>query len=174
LTVGVATAVFILVSAGGTSLLPKTFQTRVLQAITSGDINEAGTFLSRADLMKEAISVISDKGIFFLGLGADQFREISVQTAPVHNLYLLLWVEGGVTSLVGWLLFTLAGLLIWLALWRANGPRPALAAQAAVMAVILSIAMFNAHMYARYFLVPILLVHGISLSHLRRLSSASR
>ena len=99
--VGVAFVTF-----GGTDLLPKTFHKRVLSAPVSGDISEAGTLISRTELMKEAIEILSDDRILIVGLGADQFRERSVQEAPVHNLYLLLWVEGGLLAVVGWIMFS--------------------------------------------------------------------
>ncbi len=62
---------------GSKEMLPKTFQTRVLGALSSGDISEAGTFLSRAALMEEAAHMISEEQIRLVGLGADQFRERS-------------------------------------------------------------------------------------------------
>lgn len=113
---------------GNKEMLPKTFQTRVLGALSSGDISEAGTFLSRAALMEEAAHIISEEQIRLVGLGADQFRERSVQSAPVHNIYLLLWVEGGLLALVGWLMFSGVGMLLALAILKVGGDKRALAA----------------------------------------------
>jgi O-antigen ligase len=163
----------ILIASGGTSLLPKAFQTRVLGALSSGDISEAGTFVSRSELIREAIQVINEKGILFVGLGADQFRTISAQSTPVHNLYLLLWVEGGIISLLGWLLFAVAGGQIWLGILRAGGPKQVLATIAATVSVLLGMAMFNAHMYARYWAVPLLLSYGLGLVHLRQIQESN-
>jgi O-antigen ligase len=172
LSLGGAALIATFISLGGETLLPNTFRTRVLGAISSGDISEAGTFVSRSDLMKEALTVISDKGILVLGLGADQFREISVQSAPVHNLYLLLWVEGGIFALLGWLLFATVGAQIWLALLKAGGSKQVLATIASTVSVLLAMAMFNAHMYARYWTVPLLLAYGLGIAHLRQRSQA--
>jgi O-antigen ligase len=172
LTLGIGMTVFVFLSLGGADLLPETFRARVLDAISSGDISEAGTFISRTELMKEAITVISDRGILVLGLGADQFREVSVQSAPVHNLYLLLWVEGGFFALFGWLLFAIVGAQIWMALFRAGGSKQVLATIASTVIVLLVVAMFNAHMYARYRTVPLLLAYGLGMAHLRQLSHA--
>ena len=109
------------VTFGGTDLLPKTFHKRVLAALSSGDTSEAGTLISRTALMEEAIDIISEERILIVGLGADQFRERSVQEAPVHNLYLLLWVEGGLLAVVGWVMFSGVGVLLWFAIRRAGG-----------------------------------------------------
>ncbi|ACP22663.1 conserved hypothetical protein (plasmid) [Sinorhizobium fredii NGR234] len=153
---------------GSKDLLPKTFQTRVLGALSSGDISEAGTFVSRAALIEEALQIISDEQIALVGLGADQFRERSVQTTPVHNLYLLLWVEGGLLALLGWIMFSAVGILHALTLRRAGGDKRALAAMMTTIAVFLTIALFNPHMYARYWTIPIFLCCGLGLAQLRQ------
>lgn len=155
------------VSFGGTELLPKTFHKRVLAALSSGDTSEAGTLISRTALMEEAAEMIAKERIVLVGLGADQFRERSVQEAPVHNLYLLLWVEGGLLAVVGWIMFSGVGVLIWFAIKRAGGDRHALAAVATTVVVFLTIAMFNPHMYARYWTAPVLLCFGLALTQLR-------
>jgi O-antigen ligase len=152
---------------GSKEMLPKTFQTRVLGALSSGDISEAGTFLSRAALMEEAMHIISEDQIRLVGLGADQFRERSVQSAPVHNIYLLLWVEGGLLALVGWLMFSGVGMLLALAILKGGGDKRALAAVVTTILVFLVIALFNPHMYARYWTMPMLLCFGLGLTQLR-------
>jgi O-antigen ligase len=169
LMLATALVVVTFMSVGGTEILPKTFQNRVLSAFVTGDISEAGTFESRTELMKEAVSMISDRGIVVFGLGADQFREYSVQNAPVHNLYLLLWVEGGIVTLAGWLMFSIAGAQIGLALWRLRAARPVIALIASIVVTFLFIAAFNAHMYARYWTVPLLITYGLGLTHIRHL-----
>jgi O-antigen ligase len=157
-------------TAGGAELLPETFRARVLGAIYSGDLSEAGTFISRTELMKEAITVISEKSILLLGMGADRFREVSVQSAPVHNVYLLLWVEGGLLALFGWLLFAVVGTQIWLALFKGGASKQILATVASTVSVFLLIAISNPHMYARFWTIPLLLAYGLGIAHLRQLS----
>ena len=117
--------------------------------------------------MEEAIEVISEERILIVGLGADQFRERSVQEAPVHNLYLLLWVEGGLLAVAGWVMFSGVGVLLWFAIRRAGGHKYALAAVATTLVVFLTIAMFNSHMYARYWTAPVFLCFGLGLTQLR-------
>ena len=159
-------------SLGGVDLLPATFQKRVVGALTSGDISEAGTYLSRADLISESISMISEERIIVVGIGADQFRERSVQEAPVHNLYLLLWVEGGLLAVIGWVLFCTVGVLLWFSIRKAGGSKPALAVVATAVAVFLTIALFNPHMYARYWTLPMFLCFGLGLTQLKRVESS--
>ncbi|WP_420093020.1 O-antigen ligase family protein [Sinorhizobium fredii] len=152
---------------GSKDLLPKTFQTRVLGALSSGDISEAGTFLSRAALIEEALQMISDEQISLVGIGADQFRERSVQAVPVHNLYLLLWIEGGLLALLGWLMFSAIGVLRGFTLSRAGGDKRAFAAMVTTIVVFLTIALFNPHMYARYWTIPIFLCCALALAQVR-------
>lgn len=165
-----ATAVVVagLAIFGSKDMLPQAFQTRVLGALSSGDISEAGTFASRAELMEEALHMVSDDKILFVGIGADQFRERSVQDAPVHNLYLLLWTEGGLIALFGWILFSGVGFLLWLAVKRAGGDKYAAAAVLTTVAATLTIALSNPHMYARYWTIPVFLTFGLALARLKR------
>ncbi len=81
----------------GHLFLPETFQLRVVTALTTGDVNEFGTFASRYDLIVEAWEMI-DRNLF-IGLGADQYRVLSMYDLPVHNMYLLLVNEGGYSLL---------------------------------------------------------------------------
>jgi O-antigen ligase len=174
LTFGAAVFIGVFALFGSKEMLPKTFQTRVLGALSSGDISEAGTFTSRTDLMREAIQMISDEAIWFVGVGADQFREKSVQDAPVHNLYLLLWVEGGLLALIGWMMFSGVGFLLWLAVKKAGGDKHAMATVSTTVAALLTIAMSNPHMYARYWTIPVFLSFGLALVGLKRAALRNR
>ena len=168
LTLGLGVLVAGFTTFGSTDLLPVAFQKRVLSAYISGDISEAGTYISRTELNKEAIGVIADERIVIVGIGADQFRERSVQNAPVHNLYLLLWVEGGMLAVIGWVLFSGVGVLLWFSIRKAGGSTHALAIVATTVAVFLTIALFNPHMYARVWTLPVFLCFGLGLTQLRR------
>jgi O-antigen ligase len=159
---------------GGANLLPETFQKRVLVSYTSGDISEAGTYISRMKLIEEAIDTIEDERIVVVGIGADQFRERSVLNAPVHNLYLLLWVEGGLLAVVGWILFSGVGVLLWISIRKAGGSQSTLAVIASTVAVFLTIALFVPHMYARYWTLPVFLCFGPGLAQLKRAKVSTR
>src|SRR3546814_3333097 len=54
----------------------------------------------------------------FVGIGVDQYRVVSPTQVPVHNMYLLLWAEGGLLALLGWmLLLTIAGVSVVRVSW---------------------------------------------------------
>jgi hypothetical protein len=149
---------FFFVYFGGLEYFPGAFQKRVLGALESGDITEAGTFVGRAELMKEAFVMLDGRELSLVGIGADQFRVQSAQGAPVHNSFLILWVEGGVFSLVGWCLFSSVGFVIWL---YSISQRVETVSSAAVMAVFAAFAVLAnaaAHLYARTWYVALLLV----------------
>lgn len=158
--------------AGGSDYLPSAFQERVLNALASGDVSEAGTFMSRSALMQEALEAINTDQISLIGIGADQFRLRSVQETPVHNSFLLLWVEGGMVSLLGWLLFCSTGFILWYVA-RAQGVM--VYGRAAVLAsfiVFIVVANVSAHIYARYWYTALLLIMqptviGLSLHFLK-------
>jgi O-antigen ligase len=159
--------------AGGSNYLPSTFQERVLNPVVAGDVAEAGTFESRSALMQEALDMINTDRIFLIGIGADQFRLKSVQEAPVHNAFLILWAEGGILSLLGWLLFCSMGFIIWSAA-RAKGVMPCnRAAVLASFVVFIVVSNVSAHIYARYWYTGLLLIMqptliGLSPHFLRR------
>jgi hypothetical protein len=137
----------------GPSFLPDTFQTRVMGAASSGDMAQAGTFSYRMALIHEAIDVVDDH--LLIGLGADQYRDQSGMGFPVHDVYLLIWAEGGLPALIGWLL--LPQIIALTALWVFSRPGGRLtgATVLAVIAVFLLAATGNAHMYGRFWVVPL-------------------
>lgn len=144
-------AVAFLFSAGYT--LPKAFENRIAPALEAGDLTQAGTFVGRSELIQEAWSMVDDHIV--IGLGVDQYREVSEDKAPVHNLYLLLWAEGGLISLIGWL-----SMISILAARAVRTIRQDRAAAALGLSVLLTFIIFSnaaPHMYARVWMVPLLL-----------------
>lgn len=142
---------------GGT--LPKIFVDRVGNAIGNGDINEAGTFVGRMALIREAWGIVDHHLLF--GLGADQYRVISVYQAPVHNMYLLLWAEGGLIAMFGWLLMQAVMLAAAVKAYARDHVAAALTLSVATTFLISSTA--SPHMYARLWPVPILLALAVSI-----------
>lgn len=144
-----AAAAFVLAGAP----MPKAFEKRVAGALESGQIEEAGTFAGRLELIEESWKFANQS--LMLGIGVDQYRQESFHKMPVHNLYLLLWVEGGIFTLIGWL--GLIGLLGYTGLVMiARRPLDAaLALSVLVVLIIFSIA--APHMYARVWIAPALL-----------------
>jgi len=140
--------------------LPTAFQNRVAVALEQGDINQAGTFAGRMALVREAWGIVGETTV--IGLGVDQYRVVSADRAPVHNIYLLAWAEGGLLSLIGWLLMMFVPLSIAIRSFAIDR-----AAGALVIAIALPFLIFSnaaPHMYARSWVVPLILALGIALT----------
>lgn len=71
-------------------------------------------------------------------------------------------------ALIGWMMFSGAGMLLGLAILKVGGDKRALAAVITPILVFLVIALFNPHMYARYWTIPLFLAFGLGLAELRR------
>ena len=139
--------------------LPEVFKERVGDAVSTGNIEEVGTFRGRAELIQEAWDIADNTMI--LGLGVDQYRVFSPSGKPVHHSGLLLWTEGGLLALIAWIgviaILFISGLSVFT-------QRPHDAALA--IATILAFFVFSnttTHMYARLWMVPVLLSLGPSL-----------
>ncbi|TGQ42019.1 MULTISPECIES: O-antigen ligase family protein [unclassified Mesorhizobium] len=140
---------------GVVELLPAVFQKRVLVGLETGNLDEAGTFADRMLLIKEAIRLGGDSSL--LGSGADQYREISAWHAPVHNLYLLIWNEGGFLALVGFLTM-LSGAAITVAIaWRSGGGHSEAICGFSTVALFTLLVNAVPHVYGRFWAVPVLL-----------------
>jgi O-antigen ligase len=147
----------VLIVVWGSYWLPATFEQRVLGAVRSGSLEEAGTFHDRLVLMDEALEMIDDT--MLLGIGVDQYRVRSQYGAPVHITYLLIWTEGGLPALIGWsslLLLALFGVLY-------VGRRHHLEAAAAfaVAAIVVFIGFTTGHVYSRQSVVPLCLAMAL-------------
>jgi O-antigen ligase len=156
LVVGIGLGLFVV---SGTLELPPTFERRVLEPLRSGNLDELGTYSARMELIEEAIEALDDT--LLLGMGADQFRTTTELEAPVHNLYLLLWVEGGLPALVGWLgLLGVAAAVAFRALLVLE-TRQVGALALSVVLLFASISFNTAHVSARFRVVPLLLTLGL-------------
>lgn len=156
----VAAAIFFWERGGA---LPNIFVERVGNAISNGDISEAGTFEGRLALIKEAWGM-ADKHML-LGVGADQYRVISALKAPVHNMYLLLWVEGGLISMFGWIV--MLSVLFAAAIKAYPQDRLATALTLSTSGTFLIASTASPHMYARLWSVPVLLALAVSIDMAR-------
>ncbi len=133
--------------------LPKAFQQRVGTAVESGDIQAAGTFVNRAELIQEAWRMA--EGNTLIGLGVDRYREVSAYDNPVHDLYLLIWNEGGCVAFIG--LMTLLCLLVVLAAQGLRDRRDESAMACAVVMVFLIYTASYPHMYSRMWVMPVMI-----------------
>jgi O-antigen ligase/polysaccharide polymerase Wzy-like membrane protein len=149
-----------LVFVWGNYWLPATFEQRVLSAVRSGSLDEAGTYEDRVALMREAIDMLDDTMV--IGLGVDQYRVISRFGAPVHNTHLLIWTEGGLPALMGWTALLTICLLGPLFIARRQ---PLVAATGfCVGLVLVMIGFTTGHLYARYAIVPVQLALALVLA----------
>lgn len=148
----VATAGLVLLAffAAGQGL-PEAFSTRVAPAIVSGDLAAAGTYAGRLDLIREALVIAEDTSL--IGLGVDGYREVSASLAPVHNIYLLLWCEGGLIALAGWLLLLIVLFCAAAHVYRRDRMTAALGLS--VLTTLIVSSMASPHMYARLWVVPL-------------------
>lgn len=159
---------FILVMAGAIlalgaafpALVPDVFRTRVLEGITAGDPSLSGTFADRLLLIQEAFRLADDR--LLIGMGAEQFRNISVFDAPVHNTYLLLLNEGGLMSLCGLVVLMLAGLPAPLSHLADRSHRGVAATTLTVLLIFALMLNTFPHFYGRFWNVPLILALSLS------------
>ncbi|QRM57460.1 O-antigen ligase family protein [Sinorhizobium sp. BG8] len=170
LTVGLA-----IVALSGdwmTDYLPDVFQKRVLGAIETGDLSQAGTFDDRMELIHEAVQY-ADRTMF-VGVGADQYRKLSSFEKPVHNVYLLLWMEGGAISVLGFIVMTLASFGPAVVALRTPGGLPfAICIFTNIVAFMMLVNAFT-HVYGRFWSVPVILSVALACAHNARYVEQSR
>jgi hypothetical protein len=131
-------------------LIPDVFQRRVIRLIYSRDYSSAGSFLERVDRIYEALLII-DRDVLF-GIGADGYRDI----APlVHNTFLLVFAEGGIFALLGFLLLLLSVSISAVKLWLINYSLGV--AAVAVISVFALNALTTNHLYGRHWIIPLFL-----------------
>jgi O-antigen ligase len=150
------------VSEAGEEYLPKAFQKRVLSALEEGELEKAGSFSDRFTLLGEAAAMIDRNP--FTGTGADQFRNYTESGLPVHNAYLLVWVEGGLVALVGWFLLLATPVLAAIQNFVVSASRTVSITTFGIGLVFATIAINNAHMYARFWLVPLQFALAIAIA----------
>lgn len=148
--VGAAAGLALYIAAGAP--LPQAFDARVAPALQSGNVQQAGTFEIRYELINEALTIVENTSL--VGLGVDQYREVSAMLAPVHNMYLLVWAEGGLLALFGWL--GMIVMLIYLFLQTMRRDRATGALGLAVLTSFVTASTASPHMYARLWIVPLL------------------
>ncbi|MVZ98259.1 hypothetical protein EUU23_11195 [Sphingorhabdus sp. IMCC26285] len=133
--------------------LPEAFSERVLGAVLTGDLSQAGTFTQRSALIAEAWEMSKDT--MFVGLGVDRFRVESIHGMPVHHFWMLLLTEGGLMSFTGLILmFGVLGIMGMraLSLHREDG-----AMAMAMLAILFIFSTSIPHMYNRLWIAPLML-----------------
>ena len=132
--------------------IPSVFERRVGDAVATGELQQAGRFLDRADLASKAWAICQETVL--VGMGADQFRQVHDGDA-VHVLILLLWSEGGLVALLSFMMMVALLVVGALSVVRFDRLVAGLALSAVVAFVVFSLA--SPHMYARSWSVPLIL-----------------
>ncbi len=160
----VGAVVVAVVSLWGEHFLPEIFVKRVFGAIISGDSSQVGTFDDRIVLNLEGLQIA--RNTLWIGLGADQYRTLSLTGNPVHNTYLLLLCEGGIISLVGLTYMLITAFFIG---WMAYKRNDRLSGSLTITFVCLFALSLNgfAHVYARFWAIPLLLAIAVSVKNPR-------
>ena len=149
----------------GRDYMPAIFQRRVLGALESGDLAQAGTFDHRVELIHEAIGWADST--LLVGVGADQYAVNSAIAQPVHNLYLLLWTEGGLLCMMGFIVMIAAGYGPALSALRYRQGRSAAACTISVLTIfLLSVNAFPS-VYGRFWCMPMALAIAMSCAFLQ-------
>jgi hypothetical protein len=161
-----AAAMVIAVDQFGRDYLPAAFQRRVLGALENGDLSEAGSFDHRVELIREAIGLTDDTALF--GLGADQYAVQSFIQQPVHNLYLLLWTEGGFLCMIGFIVMISAGFGPAFAAWKQPGGRAYAACTICTVGLFLAAVNAFPSVYGRFWAVPLFVAISLSCAIARR------
>ena len=140
--------------------LPPIFEKRVVAALQNQDLSQAGTYTGRLELIKEAWDIVDHTSL--VGLGVDQYRVVSRDKAPVHNMYLLVWAEGGLLALFGWIIMILVPFAA--AIRSFTRDRTAAGLGLAVFVAFFIFSMAAPHMYSRSWVVPVFAAIGIILT----------
>ena len=148
--------------------LPAAFEERVAGALTTGNLEQAGTFDGRSDLIAEAWEMVDDNS--GVGLGVDQYRVVSRYGAPVHEFHLLIWNEGGLMAFAGVIIILLTMLAI---AFRAISRSRFEGAMILAVVVVFNVYTFSVpHMYSRAWILPVLLAMATYFAQ-RKLPGAS-
>jgi O-antigen ligase len=154
-------ACLVLILVWGSYWLPVTFEERVLGGVRSGSIENAGSFEDRMALMAEALEMVDES--MLVGVGVDQYRVLSQYGVPVHNSYLLLWVEGGLLALIGWVCLLMIVLLGSVLI--AKSQRLVAATGFALAVIFSSIGFTTAHIYSRQSVIPLYLAMALVIAY---------
>ncbi len=148
----------------GEFFLPQVVQEKVLNAQVTHDLSAAGTFEDRAYLLGEALEMARVTQL--IGLGVDQYREISAFGAPLHNLYLLVLTEGGAVSLFGLVSLLLTGVFVAVQAICADHSRKVGALTLTVLLIFALLLNMFPTFYDLFWNVPVILAIAFSASRL--------
>ena len=131
------------------------FRDRILGSLLTLDPQEFGSFNIRINQISEALTYITSNPYF--GLGAGGYQLITDFTVPVHNTYILVWVEGGIISFFGLIMIILAFYLISFQSLLSNRDLKSAALVATVIPFSMNM-MTSTYSYARIYWIPVVIL----------------
>lgn len=147
--------VLIILYEKGYSILPQ----RILKVFETRNISEAGSIITKLELMKEALSIISSNP--FVGIGSHQYIKYSIFGEQVHNTYLLLWTEGGIIAFCGILIIAFITIIKGILTYLHSRSQDEIIISILLLSssIVWAVNMFtNTSSYARYEVLPIIFV----------------
>ncbi|ANU10113.1 hypothetical protein BBH88_07250 [Planococcus antarcticus DSM 14505] len=151
------------------------FSERVLKTIFQENISEAGSFNIKFSLMETGLNFIQSSPI--IGIGYGNFSKENVYEQNIHNLYISLWVEGGLLSFIGLLLFILYFLFISLKILMSSKNKYSISIGIGLFALTLafSINIFTGTSgYVRHTMIPLILIGTIASRQLKKVKEENR
>jgi len=132
------------------------FVSRVIDSVLVGDLEEAGSFSYKKQLMISALRFIAKNPFFGLGLGG--YMSIGQSDQTVHNSYLLMWVEGGLLSFIGLTTILLSSALFAKRFIKIHDTKDT-ALIALIFIVVLAFNLITGtHIYQRFRIIPLVLI----------------
>jgi O-antigen ligase len=166
-TLAVGGGLFVVAAAG--ALLAASLRTdlplssRLVRDLSRGDLTSTGNFSERAHLKQAAWRQVVRSPV--RGLGADRFRESTETGQGAHDTLLLIWAEGGIPAVTGFLLVLAMLGIVHLRALGAGDHDHSIALGIGIYVLFLLALVVNNHVYARGLTVPVLLAGVMSLLH---------
>lgn len=133
--------------------IPEIFEERILSSQNEFELEDAGSFSYKKQLMKNSIKLISENP--FIGLGLGNYGNNVSGSSTVHNTYLLIWVEGGLFSIVGLVIIFLSFLMKIIKNYK---DQYYFGSTLTVFIIIMLNFLTNVHFYNRYSLITLFLL----------------
>lgn len=132
------------------------FTSRVMDTFFSGNLEGSGSYSMKMSLMKDALKIITENPLW--GLGPGGFYDNSIYQQTVHNSYLLLWAEGGILSLIGFLIIVYSIIRYIVYYWKTKSTRTNSNLALVIVAILLFNLITGTQLYQRYRIIPIILM----------------
>jgi len=135
---------------------------RVSIPISERSLEAAGSSTEKIALAKEAVAKIAISPL--IGIGSHQFVEKTNLMEPVHNTYLLLWVEGGLLSFIGILIIVFSAVSYAWRVYRKGKNKQDITCASLVFTTSFVYAtnlLTNTNSYSRFEILPVILTMAL-------------